>query len=441
MWQNKNKGMKRFIIYLILCLLPGWLHAQQLSLKDAVSIALNKNLGIQIAENNVKIAKTNNNYGIAGGMPVVSASGSDVEQLTSLEQKYANPANNKSSTNARSNQLSASFGASVPIYNGSKVANAAKRLDVAESMSNDYLKSRIAFITYNVMIKYYDIIRQESYAATLERSIEVSRQKLDIVKAQQRVGVANNADLFQAQVDLNTQMQNLQAQQLIIDQAKTDLLTVLTLKQDSLIMVKDTIIVATDLQLAPILQSMEQHPDLIAAGKQVQVDQYLEKETAAYRYPSLTGNGGYNFNYTRNSDGFSLLNQNYGPYVGVGLNIPIFNGSVYKRRQEIAGINTANDKLIRDTLGMNYTGNIVKSWQAYNNNLQQLQMAKDNYDLSGKLLDLVLQRFQLKQATILDVKTAQQSFENAGYLLINVSFAAKSAEIRLKYYGNQLSQP
>ncbi|SFW26321.1 TolC family protein [Chitinophaga sancti] len=433
--------MKRFIIYLTFFILPGWLHAQQLTLKDAVSIALNKNLGLQIAENNVKIAQTNNNYAVAGGMPVVSASGTDVEQLTSLEQKYANAANNKSSSNARSNQLTASIGATVPIYTGSRVANASKRLEVAESISNDYLKSRVAAITYNVMLKYYDIIRQESYAATLGRSIEVSRQKLDIVKAQQSVGVANNADLFQAQVDLNTQVQNLQAQQLVIDQAKTDLLTVLTLKQDSLIVIKDTIVVATDLQLAPILQSMEQHPDLMAAGKQVQVDQYLEKETAAYRYPSLTGNAGYNFNYTRNSDGFSLLNQNYGPYVGVGVNIPVFNGSVYKRRQEIAAINTSNDRLVRDTLGMNYTGNIVKSWQAYNNNLQQLQTAKDNYELSGKLLELVLQRFQLKQATIIDVKTAQQSFENAGYLLINVSFAAKSAEIRLKYYGNQLSQP
>ncbi|WP_440133338.1 TolC family protein [Chitinophaga sancti] len=433
--------MKRFIIYLTFFILPGWLHAQQLTLKDAVSIALNKNLGLQIAENNVKIAQTNNNYAVAGGMPVVSASGTDVEQLTSLEQKYANAANNKSSSNARSNQLTASIGATVPIYTGSRVANASKRLEVAESISNDYLKSRVAAITYNVMLKYYDIIRQESYAATLGRSIEVSRQKLDIVKAQQSVGVANNADLFQAQVDLNTQVQNLQAQQLVIDQAKTDLLTVLTLKQDSLIVIKDTIVVATDLQLAPILQSMEQHPDLMAAGKQVQVDQYLEKETAAYRYPSLTGNAGYNFNYTRNSDGFSLLNQNYGPYVGVGVNIPVFNGSVYKRRQEIAAINTSNDRLVRDTLGMNYTGNIVKSWQAYNNNLQQLQTAKDNYELSGKLLELVLQRFQLKQATIIDVKTAQQSFENAGYLLINVSFAAKSAEIRMKYYGNQLSQP
>ena len=89
---------------------------------------------------------------------------------------------------------------------------------------------------------------------------------------------------------------------------------------------------------------------------------------------------------------------------------------------------------------MNYTSNAVKSWQAYNNNLKQLQTARANYELSQKLLNLVLQRFQLRQATIVDVKNAQQSYENAGYILINVSFAAKSAEVQLRRYANQLTQ-
>jgi outer membrane protein TolC len=135
-----------------------------------------------------------------------------------------------------------------------------------------------------------------------------------------------------------------------------------------------------------------------------------------------------------------LLNLNYGPYASVSLNVPIFNGGIYRRQQEIAGINVKNAQLTRDTLVMSYTSNAVKSWQAYNNNLKQLQTAKANYELSQKLLNLVLQRFQLRQATIVDVKNAQQSYENAGYILINVSFAAKSAEVQLRRYANQLTQ-
>jgi outer membrane protein TolC len=241
-------------------------------------------------------------------------------------------------------------------------------------------------------------------------------------------------------VDLNTQVQNLQAQQLVVDQGKTDLLTLLTLNPDSAISVEDTIIVDSSIQLGTILSAVQSaNPDVLAADEQITINKYIERETGALRYPSLYVNAGYNYNRTKNSEGFSLLNLNYGPYAGVSLNVPIFNGGIYKRQERIAGMNVKNAQLTRDTLVLNYTSNAVKNWQAYNNNLKQLQTAKANYDLSQKLLNLVLQRFQLRQATIVDVKNAQQSFENAGYILINVSFAAKSAEVQLRRYANQLT--
>lgn len=430
--------MKQFFLYSCMVLLPGLLQAQTLTLHDAVAIALQNSLGIQIAKNNVTAAGIYNSYGIAGGLPLVTASGSDQEQSTSIKQEYANPANNKSSSNASSNSLSASLNASMLLYNGSRVQNARKRLGTIEAQNQQVLSSRGLMVAYNVMLRYYDIIRQQSYAGTLATSITVSRQKLDIVKAQQSAGVANNADLFQAQVDLNTQIQNLQAQQLVIDQAKTDLLTLLTLKPDSSVTIQDTILVDKNMELGTILNAIASNPDITAADEQVAINEYLEKETAAQRYPSLSANAGYNFSHTKNAAGFSLLNQSYGPFAGVGVSIPIFNGSIYKKQQQVADINTKNARLQKDTLTLNYTSNTIKNWQAYNNNLQQLETAKDNYDLSGKLLALVLQRFQLKQATIVDVKNAQESFENAGYLLVNVSFSAKAAELRLKWYAHNL---
>lgn len=430
--------MNKWILYIAIILSPAALQAQQLSLHDAVETALRNNMGIQLARNTVTVAGINNSYGVAGGLPQVSATGTDMEQVTSIRQEYANPANNKTSNNASSNNLSAALNASVLLYNGNRVQNAHHRLGLIESQSQQQLNSRALSLVYNVMLRYYDIIRQQSYARTLSASIDVSREKLEIVKAQQSAGVANNADLFQAQVDLNTQVQNLQAQQLVIEQAKTDLLTLLTLKPDSSVNIADTILVDRSVELGPVISAIQANPDISAADQQIAINEYVQKETAAQRYPSLSANAGYNFSHTRNAAGFSLLNQSYGPFAGVGVSIPIFNGNIYRKQTEIAGINVKNAQLQKDTLVLNYTSNAVKNWQAYNNNLQQLETAKANYDLSGKLLDLVLQRFQLKQATIVDVKNAQDSFENAGYLLVNVSFSAKAAELRLKYYANQL---
>ncbi|MBS1669781.1 MAG: TolC family protein [Bacteroidetes bacterium] len=413
-------------------------HAQELRLQDAVNIALKNSFNIQMAKNNVDIATLNNHYGIAGGLPFVAATASDNAQLTSIHQEFSNAANNKTSKDASSNNISAGLTGSILIYNGRHVVTTKHRLGITEDQSKTQLSSRALILVYNVMLKYYDIIRQERYAKTLQQSIEASKQKLDIVKTQQAVGLANNADLFQSQVDLNTQVQNLQAQQLVINQGKTDLLTLMTLNPDSTVSLNDSIVIDQNIKLASILDGIQKNPDIIAANQQVVINEHIEKEIAALRYPSLSLNTGYNFSRTRNGAGFFLLNQSYGPFAGINLNVPIFNGAIYKRQQQIAAINSQNAALLKDTLEFGYTSTAVKNFQAYQSNLQQLETAAQNYNLSKQLLDLVVKRLQLRQATIVDLKNAQQSFENAGYLLVNISYAAKVAEIQLKRLANQL---
>jgi outer membrane protein TolC len=432
--------MRKITIVLVAFVLPGFmLQAQLLTRDEAVRIALKNSLGIDLGRNAVKIAAINNSYGIAGGLPLVTGTASDQEQSTSIRQKYSDPADDKQSDNAFSNSLTGAVNGYMLLYNGSRVVNAKRQLGEIEAQTRQQLSSKALIVVNNVLLKYYDVVRQQSYAKTLQASIDAQKQQLAIVQAQQSVGLANNSDLFQSQVDLNTQVQNLQAQQLIIDQDKTDMLALLTLNPDSVIQVEDTILIDRTIQLPGILGALQStNPDIIVANEQITINQFVEKQVAAQRYPSLGANVGYNYSRTKNSEGFSLLNLNYGPYAGVTLNVPIFNGNIYRKQQQIAGINIKNAQLVRDTLLLNYTANAVKNWQAYQSNLRQVETAKANYDLSLKLLDLVMERFKLKHATIVDVKNAQQSFENAGFLLVNVSYAAKAAEITLRRYANQL---
>jgi outer membrane protein len=438
-FRNPRSGIYPAILAILLAYPAVLMQAQTLTSQDAVQIALKNSLGIQLQKNYVNIAVIGNSYGIAGGLPIVTGTVSEQEQSNNLKQHYAPPVIDKQSNNAASNNLSAGVNGSMLLYNGQRVVTAKKRLGVIEAQQGQVLSSRALILVNNVLLKYYDVVRQQSYAKTLQASIDASKQRLAIVQAQQNVGVANNADLFQSQVDLNTQIQNLQAQQLVIDQDKTDLLTLMTLNPDSAIVIRDTILIDRDIQLAAILDAVQHaNPDVMAADQQIVINTYIEKETAALRYPSLLVGAGYSYSRTKNAVGSTLLNLNYGPYAGVTLNVPLFNGNIYRKQEQVAGINIKNAQLMRDTLMINYTANAVKNWQAYNNNLQQLETAKANYDLSRKLLDLVLLRFQLKQATIVDVKNAQQSFENAGFLLVNVSYAAKAAEIQLRRYANQL---
>lgn len=234
-------------------------------------------------------------------------------------------------------------------------------------------------------------------------------------------------------------LQNKHAQQVIIDQAKTDFLTSLNVNPDSSISIIDTIVISNNILLDSVLNNLTRSPEIIAADQQISINQLIEKETAAQRYPSLRFNTGVNYNRSESAAGFTLLNQTYGPTFGLNLSIPIYNGSSFKRQQKVAEIDTRNATLQREALIRNNQSFAVKTYQAYSSALEQLQTQKENYALAQQLLDLVLKKFELRNATIVEVKNAQQTFENAGYLLINLNYAAKSAEIELMRISNSLS--
>ena len=104
-----------------------------------------------------------------------------------------------------------------------------------------------------------------------------------------------------------------------------------------------------------------------------------------------------------------------------------------------AKINTDIAKITYKSTEHDMTTEMYKTFQAYQNNLKQAPIEQSNYAMSQDLLGLVMQKYQLGQATMVDVKQAQQSFENAGFRLVSLRYAAKIAEIELKRISNQLT--
>jgi outer membrane protein len=152
----------------------------------------------------------------------------------------------------------------------------------------------------------------------------------------------------------------------------------------------------------------------------------------------LQASAGYNFNHSQTTAGNILFNQNSGPFVGLTLGIPVYNGSGYKRQQKVAEINVQNANIQKDIVIRNYTAQAVQTYQAYISSILQLDSQKVNVELAQKLIDLALFRFQLHQATIVELTQAQQSFQQASFTLTNLSFAAKSSEIELKRLINRI---
>lgn len=429
--------MKRITGIIVFLFVMPQVKAQVLTLQEAVNIALKNSLNIQIERNNAEASQINNHISVAGGLPEVNANLSDNQSLTNLNQKL-NSGTNIKRTGTSNNAIVAGLSGSYLLFNGFRVLASKNRLAALQRQSAQLVNVQIQNTISDVMVKYYDIARQQSYMKTIQQSIDVTLKQKEIVDARRSVGLANNADTYQAQIDLNASRQELQTQQLVLVQAKADLMNLLTQRPDSAFAISDTIIVDSTIHFASVKEGLTNNPDLSSAAQQITVNEWIAKEVGAQRYPSVSLNGGFNFTRNQSGAGNVLFNQNYGPFVGLGVAIPIFNGGLYKRQQQVAEIDIRNAASTHKILLNNLETSAIKSWQAYQNNLQQLKTELENNKLANDLLQLTLQRFQLSQATIIEVREAQRSFVEAGYRLVNLAYAAKVAEIELKRLSGRL---
>jgi outer membrane protein TolC len=384
-----------------------------------------------MAKNDLEIASMNNTYGMAGGLPYVSANASDNAASSSNSQKYRD--GTESSGNYISdNTLNAGVSAGIVLFNGFKITATKERLSLLETYSEIQLNQQIQNIIADVMITYYDIIRQQFYLKIIQNTLDVSIQKLDIVNVKNNVGMADAVDILQAQADVNSSEQLLVIQKMVIEQNKSDLLRILSTKDQMQFSVSDTIIIDQSLQLDSIINYLKRNPEYLSAEQRILIEEQIVKEVSSQRYPSIKLNAGYDFYHSNINKGNLMMNQNFGPSAGINMQIPIFNGTIYKTQTDAAKIRVDNSKLEKASLESTLTTQAIKTYRSYTTTLQQVKSQRENFEMTKKLVEVVLMKFNLGQATILDVKAAQTSFEVAAYLLVNLLYSAKVSEIELK---------
>ena len=434
----QGRGMRLLTMLLLVTGLSQMAHAQNpLSLDQAIQTALRKNFDIEIQRNNVAARQLQNTVGVAGGLPTVSATANDQAQVTDIYQKLATGTVIERK-GALGNNLSASVNGTMVLYNGLRIQATKDRLEQLAQQSEQILSATIQDVVARVMTQYFEVYRQQRFLLTIEASYAVARQNLEIVEARQLAGLANNADLFQARLDLNALRQQRGNQQSVIIQAESELLALINEDPWQPIAITDSIVVDSGLAFDSLLQGLRNNPQVLAADQQVQVQALAERELSAQRMPTLRANAGYNFSNNVSNGGFNLLSRNLGPYAGLNLSVPIYNGGSLKRQEQVAALATRNAQLAREDIVDAQTTALYQAWLRYSNALQLLTYEVNNNVLSQQLLDLMLQKYSLRLATILELKQAQKSFEESGYRLVNLQFEAKAAEIELRRLAGKL---
>jgi outer membrane protein TolC len=198
----------------------------KLSLQQAFELTLEQNFSVQIAKNDLTIARRNNVIGNAGMLPSVMGTANNDNQVMDTKQKFLNGTENNRD-GARSNQLNAGVELSWTIFNGMKMFATKSRLAELEAMGELKAKQQMETTLSRVAKAYLDIALLKAQLESAKTFIAISEKRLEVAKAKVLAGKSAKSEILIAQVNLNSDLADYKRLETQLKNAKLGLIQVM----------------------------------------------------------------------------------------------------------------------------------------------------------------------------------------------------------------------
>jgi len=190
---------KTLIVLLILSLFPIISYAEELSLKNALDIAMEKSPAIVSAREGVTAADGKLGQAFGAMLPNVSLSGQAGSSYTKPYDAYGIiTVNSLEETAATSNY---SLTLTQPIFNGALVPGL-KLAEAGYEIAKENYKKAQYDLGYNVVSTYYGVLRASKMNELAQDTLDMSRSHLKQVKAMLDAGTATRADVLRVEVQV-----------------------------------------------------------------------------------------------------------------------------------------------------------------------------------------------------------------------------------------------
>ncbi len=236
--------MKRILLSIAIILFQGLITIAQdtLSLKEAITLALQNNYAISLARNSAKITDLSNSTGNAGMLPKLDLSGTQSTAKNNSHAEYFD-GRIRDVPKAETNTKNASLQLSWTIFDGFNMFIQRDKLNELQQLSNIQLRGVIENTISQVCRAYYELVVEQKKLKLYQEALQISIQRKQFTKA--RLDLGNNSELayLQATVDMNADSAKVIQQTATVKNSVSDLNLLLCRDLKTGIMVDDDITV------------------------------------------------------------------------------------------------------------------------------------------------------------------------------------------------------
>ncbi len=402
-----------------------------LTLSDALKMALENNYAIQVAKNDAEITKNNNRLGAAGMLPSVVGTLNQDNQTQDSKQKFLN-----GSENNRNGAQNSNFNANVElgwtIFDGLKMFAVKSRLEELQRVGELRMRANIEQTFVRVTKAYYDVLLAKQQLLSTQKSLDNSKNRLQLADEKYKAGKSPRTELLKAQVDVNTDQAAFMRQQNALNNAKANLNQLLARDLNTPFDVQANNPVNNTYKLDELMNKVNaQNVNLLVAKKNQQISLLSTREIRAERMPTIQFRSGYNYAKQTSQAGFLQSSQTNGFHYGAGVSINLFNGfDVSKRLQNAQLTLKSNELIYRDS----FTRIQNQVQQAYNNYVLSTQLVafeKQNVGVAQENFDIANEQYKVGVITSIELRDAQLNVLNSELRLFTAEYEAKLNETEL----------
>ena len=437
--------MKRNILLIIVALCVANSYAQQAAtytLKSCLEKGLDNNYSLKIVRNDEQVTHNNATLANAGYLPTLDLSAGYSGNIDNTESTLKATGETTEENGVFNQTLDARVSLNWTIFDGFNIQANYQRLKELERQGETNTRIAVEDLIANLAAEYYNFIQQTIRLKNFRYAVSLSKERLRIVEERYNIGNFSRLDYQQAKVDFNADSAQYMKQQELLHTSRIQLNELMANENvDQPIHTQDSLIdVNATLEFEELWNAtMQTNANLLKAEQNNRLAQLDYKKVCARDYPYLKLNAGYGYSHNKYEIAANSQRSNFGPNFGVTVGFKLFDGNRNRQRKN-ARIAVQNARLERNELEQALRADLSNLWQAYQNNLQMLNLERQNLIAAKDNHDIAMERYMLGDLSGIEMREAQKSLLDAEERILAAEYNTKLCEISLLQISGKITK-
>lgn len=412
------------------------------SLKSCIETGLVQNYSLRIVRNEEEMARNNATRANAGMMPTLDLNAGyngNVDNTKSITRadKTASHQNGLYDGN-----VNVGIDLNWTIFDGFSLITEYHILKELEKQGETLTRIAIEDYIAQLSSEYYNYIQQKIRLKNFLYAVSLSKERLRIVEERYQIGNFSRLDLLQARVDFNADSAQYMKQQETLHSSRIRLNELMAIADmNNPIAVVDTVIDVNTLLVFEELwtSTLQTNASLLKAEQDKTIANLDLKKVFSRNYPYVRLNAGYGYTLnTYDRTNTQLRRNNLGASFGLTIGFNLYDGN---RRREIrnARIAAQNAELQQKDIVQSLRADISNLWQAYKNNIEVLNLERENLTAAKENYLIARERYILGNLSGIELREAQKSLLDAEERILTAEYDTKLCEISLLQISGKIT--